>query len=96
VETPLGTRYTRAGSFQIDQDGNLVNTDGYAVLNPSGQRIVFPENVKNIEIGSIGNIKVDGDDFGALGVVQFENEHLLERMGTIFIKRMCRLFLLPK
>ena len=32
VETPLGVRYTRVGSFQINQEGNLVTQQGYNVL----------------------------------------------------------------
>jgi flagellar basal-body rod protein FlgF len=86
VETPLGTRYTRAGNFQIDGEGNLITAEGYAVLDPSNQHITFPDNVRDVEIGSIGNIKVNGDDFGALGIFTFSNEHLLERAGNNLYK----------
>lgn len=86
VSTPLGNRYTRAGSFQIGTGGTLVNPDGYPVLNPSGQPIVFPEDVTAVEIGSAGNIKVNGTDFDSIGVVRFENEHLLERAGHTLFK----------
>lgn len=82
VETPLGVRYTRAGNFQLDGEGLLVNGNGYPVLDASGQRIVFPDNVNTIEIGSLGNVKVNGDDFGSIGVAQFDNEQLLERTGN--------------
>lgn len=86
VETPLGTRYTRAGNFQIDGGGQLINGNGYPVLDASNQRIVFPDNVNSIEIGSIGNIKVNGDDFGSIGVVRFDNEQLLEQAGNGLFK----------
>jgi len=85
LDTPLGERYTRAGNFQIDGTGTLVNTDGYPVLDISGQPIILPENTTSIQIGEAGNIKVNGEDFGSIGVVQFENPQLLERLsGRIF------------
>lgn len=82
VETPLGTRYTRAGNFQIAGDGTLTNASGNPVLDPSNQRIIFPDNVQTVEIGSAGNVKVNGEDFGAIGVHQFDNEQLLESLGN--------------
>ncbi len=81
VQTPLGVRYTRAGNFQLSSDGTLTNAEGYPVLDTSNQAIVFPENTNSVEIGDIGNIRVNGEDFGQLNVVQFENEQLLERVG---------------
>jgi len=86
VETPLGVRYTRAGNFQIDAEGNLINSNGYPVLDPSNQPITFPDNVQEVEVGSIGNIKVNGDDFGQLGIHQFSNEQLLDRAGNNLYK----------
>lgn len=85
VETPLGTRYTRAGNFQIDGEGTLVTAEGYPVLDNSNQRIVFPEDAGTIEIGSIGNIKVNDEDFATLSVVEFENPYMLEPLsGGLF------------
>jgi flagellar basal-body rod protein FlgF len=86
VETPNGTRYTRAGNFQVDGEGNLITPAGYPVLDFSNQHITFPDNVKSVEIGSIGNIKVNGDDFGVLGVFQFSNEQMLEKAGNNLYK----------
>ncbi len=85
VETALGTRYTRSGNFQVDGEGTLITAEGYAVLDTSGQRIVFPDDTKTIEVGSAGNLKVNGEDFANLGVVQFESEQILERVqGSLF------------
>ena len=81
VETPLGIRYTRAGNFQTDANGTLVTAAGYPVLDASSQQIQFPEDMVSVEIGSAGNIKVNGEDFGALAVVEFDNEQLLERLN---------------
>jgi flagellar basal-body rod protein FlgF len=85
VETPLGQRYTRAGNFQLDNEGTLITADGYAVLDSSGQHIQFPEDTVKIEIGEAGNIKVNNEEFANLGVMEFENEQLLQRLnGALF------------
>ncbi len=85
LDTPLGDRYTRAGNFQIDGAGILVNSEGYPVVDATGQHITLPENVITIQIGEAGNIKVNGEDFGAIGIAQFDNPQLLERLsGTMF------------
>lgn len=81
VQTPLGTRYTRAGNFQLDGNGTLVTQEGYAVLDNGGQPITFTETDKNIVIGSIGNISVDGDERTQLGIVTFANAQNLQRRG---------------
>jgi flagellar basal-body rod protein FlgF len=86
VETPLGIRYTRSGNFQIAGDGTIVTPDGYPVLNAGGQRIVLPEDIRVIEVGEAGNMKVDGEDFGILGIAQFPNPQLLERLGSNLFK----------
>lgn len=81
VDTPLGVRYTRAGNLQLDGNNTLVTTEGYPVLDQNGQQIVFDENSTEIIIGEAGNISVNGAELTTIGVVEFENEHLLERVG---------------
>jgi flagellar basal-body rod protein FlgF len=85
VETPLGNRYTRAGNFSLAGDGTLVTPEGYAVLDDSGQHIEFPPETNEVVIGSAGNIAVNGEDFGTIGVAIFENEQLLRQTsGGLF------------
>jgi flagellar basal-body rod protein FlgF len=85
VETPLGTRYTRAGNFQVDGGGTLVTAEGYPVLDNAGQHIIFPEDTTSIEVTESGVIRVNDDDFANIGVAVFENPQLLERLGgTLF------------
>ncbi|MDE3016450.1 MAG: flagellar basal-body rod protein FlgF [Pseudomonadota bacterium] len=86
VETPLGIRYTRAGNFQIGADGTLVSAEGYPVLDNSGQHILLPDDTDKIDIGAAGNLKVNGEDFGSLGIVRFDHPQLLERMGNRLFK----------
>src|SRR5579871_5420968 len=37
VQTPLGPRYTRNGNFKTDPLGTLVTSEGYPVLDDTGQ-----------------------------------------------------------
>ena len=86
IQTPAGIRYTRAGQFERDKGGVLVTQDGYPVLDVAGQQIVFADDANNIKIGSTGNIKVNNQDFTSLGVVQFANPQLLERLDNKLYK----------
>lgn len=86
VQTPLGERYTRAGSFHIDANGTLVNVDGNPVLDDGGQPIVFEQEDQNVVIGELGNIKVDGEERANLQVVEFDNPQMLERINSTMFK----------
>ena len=55
VQLPSGQlAYTRAGSFQVDAQGNIVNSSGYA-LQPA---IAIPNNATSITIGTDGTVSV--------------------------------------
>lgn len=82
VQTPLGTRYTRAGNFQLNAEGTLVTPEGYAVLDNSNQPITFPPDAQEIQIGKAGNINVNGQDFGSIGVALFANPQLLVQTSS--------------
>ncbi|MBY0408200.1 MAG: flagellar hook-basal body complex protein [Rickettsiales bacterium] len=86
IETPAGVRYTRAGSFERNPQGLLVTKEGHPVLDASGQQITFPDNTTSVQVGSAGNIKVNGEDFSALGIVQFDNPELMERLDNKIYK----------
>lgn len=86
VETPLGPRYTRAGSFQIDSEGTLISAQGYPVLDASGQHIQFQDTDQEIVIGEGGNISVKGEERGTIGIFEFDNEQQLERAGATMFK----------
>lgn len=82
IETPLGVRYTKAGAFQIDAQGVVVNTDGYPVLGADGAQISLPIDAKNIVINGLGQITADGNAVGQVGVVEFEDSQKLTRFGS--------------
>jgi flagellar basal-body rod protein FlgF len=57
VQTPAGERYTRDGSLQINNQGQLVTSSGYQVLGNGGP-IVFQPTDHDISIGGDGAITV--------------------------------------
>lgn len=85
LDTPEGRVYTRAGNFYLDGDDNLVNADGYFVLDVNGDRINLSE-ANSISIGKDGVITVVGDDNNPseraqIGIAVFANPGGLEKIG---------------
>lgn len=55
IELPDGTTgYTRNGSFKLDADGNVVNSDGYRML----PQLTIPADATQITIGVDGTVSV--------------------------------------
>ncbi len=89
VQMPDGTTaYTRAGSFQLDQNGQLVTPDGLPVL-PS---ITVPQNALSVTINPSGQVmaKLDGQDalqnLGQLQLATFVNPVGLESIGDNLLR----------
>ncbi len=83
VDTPLGERYTRVGSFQVAGDGSLVTPEGYKVKGAGGAIQLQPDDV-DIRIGEDGTILIGagGDTRGRINVVNFDNQQSLKRHGN--------------
>lgn len=89
VQIPDGSlAYTRDGSFQIDQNGQLVTNNGFLiqpVLN-------FPSNLKNINVGRDGIITANVQDqsqpipIGQINLINFVNNTGLESLGENLYK----------
>jgi flagellar basal-body rod protein FlgF len=82
IKTPLGTRYSRNGNFQVSNDGLLVNNQGYPVLSADGGEIVFQDDDTDPVIGDDGTVFVKDEERGVIGVVNFENPKLLRKLGN--------------
>ena len=81
---PDGTRaYSRDGSFQLSANGELVNSNGYA-LDPG---ITIPEQTQSVTIGADGTVSVlvSGEssptEVGQLQLADFINPAGLQPMG---------------
>ena len=82
VETPLGKRYTKAGNFQLNATGIIVNSSGYPVLGADGGQITIPPTTKKIEINGAGQVLADGRGVGQIGVSEFTNQQAMTRLGN--------------
>ncbi len=78
VQTPEGVRYTRRGSFILDDQGVLSTPEGYPVLGQGGTITI---EGSRIEIHQDGTVTVDGDEAGQLEVVDFRQPYKLKRQG---------------
>jgi flagellar basal-body rod protein FlgF len=88
VQTPRGERYTRNGAMQINNNGELVTSEGYQVLGESGP-ITFQPKDRNVTISPDGTISVrEGNNAttesqrGQLRVVKFDQAGRLQKDGS--------------
>lgn len=81
VRTPQGVQYTRAGSFALDSNGDIVTQDGYPVLSFEGQPLNVPDDARTIEIDQTGRIITDKGEVGRVQVVTFKHEQEMIETG---------------
>ena len=89
VNTPGGVRYTRHGSFKIDNLGRLVTKEGFPVLaagegDPNGRTIQLRNS--KIVITGRGEIYQGGEAAGRLSVVNVGPMDSLQKTGSSFYK----------
>lgn len=85
VQTPQGNRLTRAGAFMMSPEGELVNGDGYRVLDEGAAPIALPPGARNIAVGADGTISAEGQPVGRVGVFdQPDRAALRHEGGTLF------------
>jgi flagellar basal-body rod protein FlgG len=80
IQTPAGVRYTRNGSFSLNEDGDLVTKDGMKVLSGSGTPINLSGNDISIQDGGI--VTLDGNEAATLKIVTFPNLMMLQKEGS--------------
>jgi len=86
VETPQGLRYTRNGSFRLNQARELITGEGFHVIaegnpkqNNQPRKIVLPEGI--VDVGQGGHVNVDGVMTAKLKLVAFKDLSQLNRLG---------------
>jgi flagellar basal-body rod protein FlgF len=85
IETPEGTRYTRAGNFTVKQDGTLSTIDGNPVLSRDGTPLVIPPGSTDITIGEDGAMRAGEQDLGVIGVFQFGADALRREGSNLYV-----------
>jgi len=87
VQTPRGERYTRNGSMHINPQGQLVNSEGDAVLGEAGP-ITFQPTDNQVAISADGTVSVrEGNGTvdsqrGKLKLVAITNNQNLQKEGN--------------
>jgi flagellar basal-body rod protein FlgF len=84
VETPEGPLYTRNGSFQINDAGQLTDSVGRIVSGEAGPITVPPTvGISQIAVATDGKITANGVNIGKLQIMDFkENESKLIPAGA--------------
>lgn len=83
VETANGERFTRNGRLSMTEDGTLITLAGEPVLDTNGGTIDVSGG--DVEFDAQGNVYVNGETRGQLGIVEFADPHALTREGyTLF------------
>lgn len=84
LELPSGTEvYSRNGAFKVDQNGTLVNADGYRVI----PEVVIPPDATAVSIGVDGTISVvqagqaEATQVGQITLTNFINPAGLHSLG---------------
>lgn len=81
IQTDNGPRYTRNGNFTLDVNGQLVTSEGRAVLGDNGRPITVPRGAGEVTIAGDGTISGAQGRIGKLRVVNFDNPQALDRRG---------------
>ncbi|PTX00405.1 flagellar hook-basal body complex protein [Pararhodobacter aggregans] len=79
IQTPEGERYTRAGHFTPNQDGELVTPDGHRVLDDGGSAIFIPPDAGQIAIARDGTVSADGQPLAQIALVMPDDPADLRR-----------------
>ena len=84
IELPDGTiAYTRDGSFKLDDEGNVVNSQGYLLV----PNITIPDDATQVNIGTDGTVSVvqgnatEVNELGQIETVNFINPAGLHALG---------------
>lgn len=79
IQTPQGERYTRAGTFRLNRDNQLVTTDGYPVNGKEGPLVLKGDK---IHVSEDGSVLVDGRRSGGVRIVTFPFPERLQKLGN--------------
>lgn len=86
VETPNGNRLTRAGSFTPSAEGELVNPDGYRLLDQGGAPIFVPPDAGPVALAQDGTLSANGQPLGRVGLWgPTDPTGLRHEGGTLFL-----------
>tara|TARA_R110002110_G_scaffold284986_1_gene499036 strand:- start:15977 stop:16699 length:723 start_codon:yes stop_codon:yes gene_type:complete len=74
--------FTRNGSFQVDDTGRLITSNGAVVMDEQDQPIVFSPDEANIDISRDGVVRTDNGEIATLRIVTFANQQDMTHQGS--------------
>ena len=85
IETPEGERLSRAGHFTPGPEGELLNPDGFRLLDQGGAPVVVPPGARNVMLARDGTLSADGLPVARIGLWQPADPTSLRHVaGTLF------------
>jgi len=81
-----GEKLTRAGNFNLDNDGYLITKEGFKVLDIKNRPIQIPLNAKKITIDKNADIYVDGVFIATMKIIKIDNLKTLQKIGNTLYK----------
>lgn len=85
VNTADGPKYTRAGHFVLDEQGQLVTKEGLALLNTDDEPFFVAPNESEFNVAQDGTVSTENGVIGQVKVVTFANPQRLQKVsGTLF------------
>lgn len=82
VQTPSGVKYTRAGSFALNDKGEIVTKTGDQVLSDAGNPLTVPPGAAQITVVEDGTISSEKGSVGKLKLVTFRNPQAVVPVGN--------------
>lgn len=82
VQGDEGIFYTRAGSFALSSDRQIITADGHLVLDDGNAPITIPEEATKISITADGTISTEAGVITTLKRVNFEDHQALLEVGS--------------
>ncbi|MFN3647483.1 MAG: flagellar hook-basal body complex protein [Gemmobacter sp.] len=85
IETPDGERLSRAGHFTPNAEGDLVNPDGFRLLDAGGAPVALPPGAMTVSLAQDGTLSADGVPVAQIGLWAPADPNSLRHVaGTLF------------
>ncbi|MDH4246612.1 MAG: flagellar basal-body rod protein FlgF [Deltaproteobacteria bacterium] len=79
VTTPQGERFTRAGNFRLNTDGQLITAEGFLVNGKDGKPLTIKGD--RVQLLEDGTLVVNDQPIGGLRMVAFPFPERLQKLG---------------
>ncbi|MFV0245938.1 MAG: flagellar hook-basal body complex protein [Qingshengfaniella sp.] len=79
IDTPQGQRLSRAGNFHPGPTGEMVNPDGYLLLDAGGAPVFVPPDTVTLKLGRDGTLSADETPLTQIGLFVPEDMKDLKR-----------------